>query len=209
MTLIPKLALDDIAIFSDFDGTLVAIAEQPSGVVVDAELQTLLAQLQQRTLGRVALVTGRSVNDLQQLLKNSQLTIAGSHGAEWCLSGAPAEQIADSEALVEPLKAQIKAFAQQRNLLVEDKRFALAVHFRQAPELQQGPFVKGGAVDGVGGDVGNGVYQLDFLRREGFSPGDPQDTDGVFSRNERHTGNRVQVTDHTCAGQARVLANIR
>ena len=57
---------DRPALFLDFDGTLVEIADRPDGVVVSPSLQDLIGRVVARTSGAVAVVSGRKVEDIDR-----------------------------------------------------------------------------------------------------------------------------------------------
>lgn len=125
------------AVFLDFDGTLVEIAEHPDRVVVAPDLAHLVAELSRRLDGRLAIITGRSVAALEALLGPVDVAVAGSHGGEFrpCAS----EGI---QALAEPLPGEVistlRDFAEAHGgLLVEPKPFSAAVHYRHHPEAME------------------------------------------------------------------------
>src|SRR3546814_5187162 len=53
-----------VALFLDFDGTLVDIAETPDAILVPDDLARRLEGLAARIDGRLALITGRSLVDI-------------------------------------------------------------------------------------------------------------------------------------------------
>ncbi|MBU1258865.1 MAG: trehalose-phosphatase, partial [Alphaproteobacteria bacterium] len=59
--------LTDAALFLDFDGTLTPITDTPDGVIVDDGLVQLLLALRERLDGRLAIVSGRSIETLRAL----------------------------------------------------------------------------------------------------------------------------------------------
>jgi trehalose 6-phosphate phosphatase len=132
----PPVADIDWAFFLDVDGTLLEIADQPSSVHVDTEMLELVAQLHERSGGAVALVSGRSISDLEALIGEARLPLAGQHGLErrdaagrlWIHAAPPAAKCAIKEALAPIL-------ARYPGLLLEDKGLTLALHYRQAPHL--------------------------------------------------------------------------
>ncbi|MGH8748193.1 MAG: trehalose-phosphatase, partial [Burkholderiales bacterium] len=63
---LPPLAAD-WAFFLDVDGTLLEHADTPDAVRVDGALRTLLAGLRSGAGGALALISGRSVADLDRL----------------------------------------------------------------------------------------------------------------------------------------------
>jgi trehalose 6-phosphate phosphatase len=125
----------DCALFLDFDGTLVDLAPTPEAVVVVPELVDALRVIRDRLDGRLAIVSGRPIAQIDAMLGTLILPVAGVHGmerrdADGMLHCAPV-----------PLFSAVQARALQLaalhpRLQVEQKRGALALHYRQAPELE-------------------------------------------------------------------------
>lgn len=130
----PDALLDGASLFLDFDGTLVEFAERPDAVTVDKGLRDLLARLDRRLGGRLAIVSGRSLADLAALVGIEGIALAGSHGLEYRLPGTGARAPAPPDGLDEVIE-QVVAFARRRDLLVEPKPAGVALHFRTRPEL--------------------------------------------------------------------------
>src|SRR5262249_51934062 len=82
----PPMLKPDNALFLDFDGTLAAFAQQPDGVTVDPQVPGLLAGVCARLGGALALVTGRTLAQLDALLGPPRYAAAGLHGHEWRLA---------------------------------------------------------------------------------------------------------------------------
>lgn len=130
---IPNIDKEEVALFCDFDGTLVDIAPHPSAVLVTDELKQLLVKWHEQAA--LALVTGRSLDNLKGLI-GLNLTMAGSHGAEWQFAGETAQTIAFNDDDFFFIKQSVAAFAEQYELLMEDKRFSIALHFRGKEALE-------------------------------------------------------------------------
>jgi trehalose 6-phosphate phosphatase len=81
MECVPRFAAD-WCFFLDLDGTLVDIAERPALVRIDASLHDLLRRLMALTGGAVALISGRSLVDIDRLFSPLRLPAAGQHGLE-------------------------------------------------------------------------------------------------------------------------------
>src|SRR5687768_13982516 len=75
------------ALFLDFDGTLVDIAERPDAVIVDPDLGGVLTSLRQNLAGALAIVTGRAINVIDGFIALHELDVAGLHGVEYRLAG--------------------------------------------------------------------------------------------------------------------------
>ncbi|MGN6537786.1 MAG: trehalose-phosphatase [Mesorhizobium sp.] len=131
----PDLDGPNWALFLDIDGTLVEHAPHPDAVVVDAGLRDLLASLQDRLDGALALVTGRSVAAADRLFAPLELRAAGLYGLEHRLESGgpvePAKEPADIAALADEIEVEFAG----RNVHVERKGPILAIHTRAAPDL--------------------------------------------------------------------------
>lgn len=133
---IPLVSTQKLALFIDFDGTLAPIAPTPDAVQIPAEVVPVIHQLHGNTQGAIALITGRSLASINALLNLKGIAVAGSHGAEWQLQDQR-HCITEPTEAFGPIRPALEKFAQSHNLLLEDKGFALAVHFRQAPDLEE------------------------------------------------------------------------
>ena len=133
-----KLELSGIALFLDVDGTLLEIAARPQAVSVPADLRERLRTLHAAAGGAVALVSGRSVADLDALFAPLKLPSAGLHGFERRgASGAyRTRPLPPTAALESARTAMLHLALRHPGLHVEDKRFAFALHYRGAPRLE-------------------------------------------------------------------------
>lgn len=134
-TAVPELPNRDCALFFDFDGTLVDLAPHPAQVIVEPTVPGLLAGLQAALGGALALVSGRPVAEIDHHLPSLQFAAAGVHGAErraadGDLLREAAVSLDDAATLIEALCGRFPA------LRLERKPGAMALHFRQAPELE-------------------------------------------------------------------------
>ncbi|WP_332693295.1 trehalose-phosphatase [Bosea sp. (in: a-proteobacteria)] len=124
-----------IALFLDFDGTLVEIAPSPEDVHLDRRVPGALDALRQRLDGALALVSGRPVALLDEMMAPYRFDAAGLHGAQIRLGGAEAPLAAPSEALRTATRAMVRFANSNIGILVEDKRQSVALHWRLAPAL--------------------------------------------------------------------------
>jgi trehalose 6-phosphate phosphatase len=129
----------DLAVFLDVDGTLLEIAPSPEAVLVEPDLIALLRALVLQTDGAVAFVSGRSIETLDRLFQPLMLPAAGLHGFErrtasgtYCRRPLP-----PGELLLNARSALQALLTRHPGLLLEDKHFALAVHYRKVPELER------------------------------------------------------------------------
>ena len=126
-----------IALFLDFDGTLVDVALTPESVSVPPELSAILSDISHRLSGALAIVTGRRISEADRLLRPLRFTAAGVHGAEMRL--APEGAIEPQALSFDPaLKAEIKRTVEALpGVVMEDKGGGIALHYRLAPEFEQ------------------------------------------------------------------------
>jgi trehalose 6-phosphate phosphatase len=133
----PPASLEGAALFLDFDGTLVELAETPDAIRVPPTLGPLLERLRVRLDGRLAIVSGRSLADLERHLPCSGVAVAGSHGLELRLANGISLPLSVPAGLDEA-RAEIARFTAGRDgLIVEDKPLGIAVHFRLAPRQEK------------------------------------------------------------------------
>src|SRR5687768_14184814 len=130
----PLSLLDGAALFLDFDGTLVELAEAPDAIRVPGGLHPLLERLASRLDGRLALVSGRAIADLDRHLPITGIAVSGSHGLELRLAGGACRPLAAPQGLA-AARDSVLAFAEREpGLLVEQKPAGIALHYRQAPD---------------------------------------------------------------------------
>ena len=122
-----------LALFLDFDGTLVELAETPDGIDVPSSLCGKLKALADRLDGRLALVSGRALDDLESHLPDIAIARAGSHGAA---RKYPDGRLLGEEPMGLPETAvdAMRHLAEREGLLYETKSHGGALHYRAVPE---------------------------------------------------------------------------
>jgi len=127
---------DDWALFLDVDGTILAIAATPAAVRVPGRAIAAIASAHEELAGALALVSGRSIADLDRLFAPLRLPMAGVHGAER-RTAAGLVRSPQNAAALEPARTLLERWvAAHPGALLEDKHVALALHYRNAPELE-------------------------------------------------------------------------
>ena len=124
------------ALFLDFDGSLVDLAPQPEAVIVPSGLVGTLSAINTYLGGAIALISGRPIEQIDAFLHPLKLPAAGVHGAErrgadgsiTLLSTHPLERVEE---------AAMSLASRYPALRVENKRGSVALHYRQAPELER------------------------------------------------------------------------
>lgn len=124
------------AFLLDFDGTLAAIVDGPAQARPHPHATATLVRLAALTDGAVAVVTGRPIAAIDDLLGLPTLCVAGVHGLERRDSdGRLWRQRANSRALAAARAGLQRLVGAEPRLLLEDKGLTLALHFRRAPDL--------------------------------------------------------------------------
>ncbi|WP_316165126.1 MULTISPECIES: trehalose-phosphatase [unclassified Bradyrhizobium] len=135
-SLVPRF--DDIAILLDIDGTLLDLAATPREVWVPPGLTETLNTLHRRTAGALALVSGRSLNDIDLIFAPQVFPAVGGHGAEMRLAIDSEADAVQAPPLDKELKRRLAAIAKlSPGILLEDKGYSLALHYRLAPQAEQ------------------------------------------------------------------------
>jgi len=127
---------EQICLLLDFDGTLVDIAPTPDAVHVPEALCDALARLLPALGGALALVSGRPIADLDRRFLPLKLPIVGGHGAEMRVHEG------NIVSAVAPLRESLRRqLAEAQNLdpgiVVEDKGYSFALHYRKAPQCEE------------------------------------------------------------------------
>jgi trehalose 6-phosphate phosphatase len=135
-SLVPHL--NECAILLDIDGTLLDLAPTPREVWVPPGLANTLTGLLARTSGALALVSGRSLNDIDLIFAPEQFPAVGGHGAEMRLSIDSESVATHAPPMDKELKRRLAAIARlSPGILLEDKGYSLALHYRLAPHAEK------------------------------------------------------------------------
>ena len=130
--------LRECTVLLDIDGTLLDLAPTPREVWVPPGLAKTLSQLHDKTAGALALVSGRSLNDIDLIFAPEQFPAVGGHGAEMRVA-IDSESIAvHAPPMDKELKRRLAAIAKlSPGILLEDKGYSLALHYRLAPHAEK------------------------------------------------------------------------
>jgi trehalose 6-phosphate phosphatase len=133
-SLIPDLR--KCAILLDIDGTILDLAPSPQQVWVPPGLRRTLARIDDLTGGAMALVSGRSLSDIDLIFSPLQLAAIGGHGAEMRTS-SDATPYLRATPLAAALKRKLASITELGpGILAEDKDYSLALHYRLAPDME-------------------------------------------------------------------------
>jgi trehalose 6-phosphate phosphatase len=150
--------LDQSAILLDIDGTLLDLAPTPREVWVPPSLSKTLGRLLIRTSGALALVSGRSLNDIDLIFAPEQFPAVGGHGAEMRISTDSEAVATHAPPMDKELKRRLAAIAKlSPGILLEDKGYSLALHYRLAPHAEKAIYA---AVSLIRADLPNAPIEV-------------------------------------------------
>ena len=122
--------------FLDLDGTLLELAETPEAVGIGAAEKKVLEDLVERTGGAVAMISGRALRRIDEILAPLVLPAAGQHGAERRDAKGVRHRHRFPANVLRPVAVGMRSFAaKHRGLVFEDKGASVALHYRLAPQL--------------------------------------------------------------------------
>jgi len=147
------------ALFLDYDGTLTPIVERPQDARLSESMRRALREAAE--VISTAIVSGRDLEDVRDLVGLSEMIYAGSHGFD--IRGPNlrfelpegVDALDDLQQAAEALNDLLGSVAGAR---VERKRFAVAVHFRQVADAD---------LDKVDEAMQQVQHQVPDLRRTG------------------------------------------
>lgn len=134
----PPTQLNRPALFLDLDGVLARLVATPDAVVPDTRRTAALRSLESRLNGRVAIVSGRTIAEIDRIAESSTASASGVHGLERRRADGSIER-AEPAAEVRDAVAAFVNFARDRpGMIVEDKAVSAGLHFRGAPHHGEG-----------------------------------------------------------------------
>jgi trehalose 6-phosphate phosphatase len=129
----PKpLRLAGAALFLDLDGTLAPIAARPQDVRPDARRTRLVERLEAALDGRLAVVSGRTLADVDRILEGRVTSVAAVHGLVRREPDGGVNQFTPHPALGAAAERLREFAVRDSGLIVEEKGLSVALHYRLA-----------------------------------------------------------------------------
>ena len=132
----PSLLPRETSLFLDVDGTLADFVSPTASFDLGEDVRTLIRSLAERLDGRLAIVSGRTLDNLAEVIGCDGIELAGSHGLE----RRPADGQMDVRRRLPELDRlfdEIQAFSEANDLAWERKPGGAAIHFRDNPGHEQ------------------------------------------------------------------------
>jgi cystathionine gamma-synthase len=141
-------------LFLDYDGTLAEFAPTPDRVVPDPRVTDLLEQLSANPRLRLAIISGRKLEDVHALVPVPGIFLGGTYGVELQTPAGDIRHRADYR-VVRPVVERVKSYwaplvIGQTGFFVEDKGWALALHARFASETDAERVLQQARQDAIG-----------------------------------------------------------
>ena len=128
-------AAEGTALFLDLDGVLAAIELRPQDVKPRPWRSRLLRRLVERLDGRLAIVSGRTLEEVDRILDGAVPAVGAVHGLVRRRSDGRRGETIASPGLAAVRAGLGEMAARHPGLMLENKGVAVALHYRQAPEL--------------------------------------------------------------------------
>lgn len=120
---------------TDFDGTLVNFTGTPSETSLPLETEEILSKLAGSDRLHLAVISGRSYSELAELVPLENATLAGNHGLKIRFEDGTVHELDTSEEThraISAMKNDLQEnFGEEEGIIIEDKKFGLALHYRQ------------------------------------------------------------------------------
>jgi trehalose 6-phosphate phosphatase len=132
----PRLyGLGRTALFLDLDGTIAAIRSRPEEVGPERWRTAMLGRLQQRLEGRLAVISGRTLAEIDRILEGAVTAVAAVHGLVRRCADGQVRRADPHPAMAGVRERAAELVRAHPGLLLEDKGLSLAIHYRLAPSL--------------------------------------------------------------------------
>jgi len=130
----PPTRLRRPALFLDMDGVLAPLAETPDAVVPHPERTAAVRAVTDRLDGRVAIISGRTIAEIDRIAEAAAPSASGVHGLERRRADGSLHR-AEAAPAVRDAVAAFESFARERpGIIVEDKTVSAGLHYRGAPK---------------------------------------------------------------------------
>jgi trehalose 6-phosphate phosphatase len=132
-TLKERLKGKYLFIFLDYDGTLTPIVKTPDRAILSSQTREVLRKLSENPSCKVAIISGRSLEDIKNMLTLKSVIYSGNHGLE--IEGPKLRFITPISETYRKVMTQIKdeltgKIASFKGAFIEDKGLSLTLHFR-------------------------------------------------------------------------------
>ncbi|MBN9465056.1 MAG: trehalose-phosphatase [Brevundimonas sp.] len=130
----PPVRAEGVALFLDMDGVLAPLAATPDAVGPVARRTAALKAVAGKMDGRVAIVSGRTIAEIDRIADHALMSASGVHGLERRLKDGSIRRKTADLGVARALRAFQLFAADRPGMIVEDKGVSAGLHYRQAPD---------------------------------------------------------------------------
>lgn len=130
----PPVRFDRLALFLDMDGVLAPLAATPDAVRPVARRSEVLRRLDALLEGRLAIVSGRTLSEIDRISDAGPLAAAGVHGLERRRGDGSMDSAQVSKGVAVATEAFLAFQAAHPGVIVEPKGLSVGLHYRQAQD---------------------------------------------------------------------------
>ncbi|AQR63022.1 trehalose-phosphatase [Brevundimonas sp. LM2] len=136
LSLPPVTMSRPVALFLDLDGVLAPLAETPDAVLSDPRRTRAVQALDQALAGRLAVVSGRTLVEIDRIAGGAAPAAAGVHGLVRRRRDGSIVEIEPSAAVIDAVSAFRDFAAAHPGVVVEDKTVSAGLHYRAKPGVE-------------------------------------------------------------------------
>jgi trehalose 6-phosphate phosphatase len=159
----PPVEIERLALFLDMDGVLAPLAATPDAVKPVSRRTEVLKRLHQGLGGRLAIISGRTLREIDRISGTTHLAASGVHGLERRRGDGSFDSAAASPGVAAAAQAFIDFQQTRPGVIVEPKGVSVGLHYRQAPDQESAALALAGQVadrTGLTMQPGNLVVEL-------------------------------------------------
>lgn len=128
-----------IYLFLDYDGTLAPIAETPIKAIIREDSKELIRRLSQKTRCKIAIISGRALEDVKNQVGLKGIIYVGNHGLEIEGPKLKFRSVVPSgfKEILKRIKYDLgRKLSIIKGVFLEDKGFTLSLHYRLVNKKQ-------------------------------------------------------------------------
>ncbi|MBI4430760.1 MAG: trehalose-phosphatase [Candidatus Omnitrophica bacterium] len=130
----PHLRARYVMLFLDYDGTLTPIVERPEMAKLAPDVRNILRELVRQEGIKIVVISGRSLSNLEKLVRIPGLIYVGNHGFE--LHGSKIHHVhpaaEKSKQLLHKIAGRLKKdYGALLGIIVENKTLTISIHYRR------------------------------------------------------------------------------
>jgi len=140
----PVLINEPVFLFLDYDGTVIPIRDKPGHAIISRRVKGLLRALSKTPRCKLAIISGRSLENISRVVGLKNIIYAGNHGLELKGPGIRFKSPVSKKhkAILQKINRDFRRkLAPIKGALIENKGLSLTVHYRLVAPKQI-PLVK-------------------------------------------------------------------